>query len=120
MLALFNMMRNLGGSFGTSMISTVATHREHFHFSIIAERVTQNGEVGRHWLDQVAVQVLHGSAGSQLAQNQALAQLADLVRREAYTMAYADCFYGIGVIVLVSIVALLFVPKPRVEAAAAA
>ena len=118
--ALFNMMRNLGGSFGTSMISTVATHREHFHFSIIAERVTQNGEIGRHWLDQVAVQVLHGSAGSQLAQNQALAQLADLVRREAYTMAYADCFYGIGVIVLVSIVALLFVPKPRVEAAAAA
>ena len=68
----------------------------------------------------MAVQVLHGSAGSQVAQNQALAQLADLVRREAYTMAYADCFFGIGVIVLVSIVALLFVPKPRVEAAAAA
>ena len=70
--SLFNMTRNLGGSFGTSMISTVATHREHFHFSIIAERVTRTAR-RRHGSIRWPSSVLHGSAGSQVAQNQALA-----------------------------------------------
>lgn len=29
--ALFNMMRNLGGSIGTAMLSTIVTQREQFH-----------------------------------------------------------------------------------------
>ena len=116
------MMRNLGGSLGTSMISTVATHREHYHFSVIAERVTRNGRVGQHGCNSLRRPRAPGSPGPARAniENSALTQLANLVRREAYTMAYADCFFGIGVIVLLSTAALLFVPKPRVEAAAVA
>ncbi len=110
--ALFNMMRNLGGSFGTSMISTVATHREHYHFSIIAERVTRNGETAQEWLQLVATRVLHGSLSLPGNMDAALKQLAELVRREAYTMAYADCFFGIGVILLASMAALFLVPRP--------
>ncbi|MCW6512870.1 hypothetical protein [Lichenifustis flavocetrariae] len=41
--ALSNMMRNLGGSIGIAMLSTMIDRREHFHFSVLAEAMTQNG-----------------------------------------------------------------------------
>jgi MFS transporter, DHA2 family, multidrug resistance protein len=40
--ALSNMMRNLGGSVGIAMLSTVIERREHFHFSVLAEAMAQN------------------------------------------------------------------------------
>ena len=38
--ALFNIMRNLGGSVGTALLSTMITQREQFHDFRIGERVT--------------------------------------------------------------------------------
>ena len=35
-------MRNLGGSVGIAMLSYFLTEREHYHFSVIGERLTQN------------------------------------------------------------------------------
>src|SRR6201999_1208249 len=40
--ALSNMMRNLGGSIGIAMLSTMIDRREHFHFSMLAEAITVN------------------------------------------------------------------------------
>src|SRR6202022_2679712 len=40
--ALSNMMRNLGGSIGIAMLSTMIDRREHFHFSMLAEAITIN------------------------------------------------------------------------------
>ncbi len=38
--AIFNMMRNLGGSIGIAMLSTLVTRREQFHSVRIGESVT--------------------------------------------------------------------------------
>lgn len=93
--ALFNMMRNLGGSVGIALLSTLTQTREHFHFSVIAERVTQNGAATAQRLAEMqAGLAAHGAA---LAPVRALGMLAGLVRREAFVMAYADCFLIIGV-----------------------
>jgi len=40
--AIFNIMRNLGGSVGVAMLSYFITEREHHHFSIIGNHLTQN------------------------------------------------------------------------------
>ena len=40
--ALSNMMRNLGGSIGIAMLSTMIDRREHMHFSVLAEAMTRN------------------------------------------------------------------------------
>ncbi|RZK82924.1 MAG: DHA2 family efflux MFS transporter permease subunit, partial [Methylobacterium sp.] len=40
--ALSNMMRNLGGSIGIAMLSTMIDRREHMHFSVLAEAITVN------------------------------------------------------------------------------
>ena len=41
------------------------------------------------------------------------------MRREAYVMAYSDCFFPIGIALLVSVLALFLIPKPKQPGAAA-
>ena len=102
--ALFNMMRNIGGSFGIALLATAAEHREQWHFSAIAERVTANSVLLTERLGQMA-QV----AGA----DRALPMLANSVRRQATVMGYADCFTLIGVALAVSVLGVGFLSRPR-------
>ncbi len=102
--ALFNMFRNLGGSFGIAMLATAAEHREHWHFSAIAERVTQNSVLLAERLGQMAQAV---------GPDQALARLANQVRRQATVMGYADCFLLIGAGLLLSLGGIVFLSRAQ-------
>jgi DHA2 family multidrug resistance protein len=109
--AIFNIMRNLGGSIGIAMLATFTTIREHYHFSIIADHVTRNALSTQQRLAATAAG-LAAQSGPVLARAQAVESLRDLVRREAFVMAYADCFFVMGAAMLVSILALFLIPKP--------
>ena len=111
--AIFNIMRNLGGSVGIAMLATYLTMREHFHFSVIAERLTQNSPRTAQAIQEFAHIVAAKAPGTAVAQQQAVAQIANAVRRNAYTMAYSDCFFILGIALLVAILGLLLIPKPR-------
>jgi DHA2 family multidrug resistance protein len=111
--AIFNIMRNLGGSVGIAMLATFLTVREHFHFSVIAERLTQNSPRTAQAIDQLTHVVAAKAPGASVAHQQAVAELANMVRREAFTMAYSDCFFVLGIALLVAMLGLLLVPKPR-------
>jgi DHA2 family multidrug resistance protein len=102
--ALFNMMRNLGGSFGIAMLATAAEHREHWHFSAIAERISRNSLLLTERLAHMAQVV---------GPEQALARLAAQVRMQATVMAYADCFLLIGAGLLVSLVGVAFLARAQ-------
>jgi DHA2 family multidrug resistance protein len=104
--ALFNMARNLGGSVGIAALGTVVDQREHFHFSVMAERVTQNATRTTERVQGLAARV-----GSQA---RALGLLAGQIRRQAYVMAYADGFAIISATLLLSLLAVPFlVPAPK-------
>lgn len=47
------------------------------------------------------------------AQNQAIAAIDKIVRREAFVMAFNDCFYFIGIALLLSGIAILFIKKVK-------
>jgi len=102
--ALFNMGRNLGGSFGIALLATAAEHREHWHFSAIAERVTHNSLLLAERLGRMAQVV---------GPDQALARLANQVRRQAVVMGYADCFLLIGAGLLLSLLGTAFLSRAR-------
>ena len=106
--ALFNMFRNLGGSIGIALLATQLDLREKLHSFRLGEGVTAfsgptserlaglMGQFAQHGTDQV-------SAGAR-----ALAELAGTVRREAYVMAYGDCFYILGAMLLAAIILVWF------------
>ncbi len=108
--ALFNMFRNLGGSIGIALLATVVEHREHYHFSIISERLTQNSAIVAERLGGMAMAL--GADGGD-ATMRATAELALMVRREATTMAFADCFTLIGVALTLSIGGAFFLARAR-------
>ena len=108
--ALSSMMRNLGGSLCIAMISTVIERREHFHFSVIAERLTANGVAVQ---GQVAMLTARGGpADAAMAHRRALATVAATVRQQATIMSYSDAFSIIGVTLLLCLGGLLLLRRP--------
>jgi DHA2 family multidrug resistance protein len=110
--ALSNMMRNLGGSVGIAMLSTMIDRREHFHFSVLAEAMTQNATLTQSRLSSMTAFLHARILDLAAAKMQAIALLAQQVRREAYVMAYSDAFWIIGVGLIISLAAIGLLKKP--------
>ncbi|MGH7117914.1 MAG: MDR family MFS transporter [Acetobacteraceae bacterium] len=117
--ALFNMFRNLGGSLGIATLAMFTTVREHYHFAIISQRLTVTSPEVQAWLHHVAGLMIAKGTAPSLAAPQALAELAAMVRSQATTMTYSDCFFGMGVAVIGAAALLLLMPRPRPGGAAA-
>lgn len=117
---LFNMMRNLGGSVGIAMLSTLITWREQFHSERLGEHVSLYSLETQQRIDQLTQNFLSQGADIVTAHNQAIASIDNFVRRESYVMAYNDGFYFVGIALLVSAIALLFTKKVKAGAGTAA
>lgn len=114
--ALSNMMRNLGGSVGIALLSTAIERREQFHFSMIAEAMTQNAVRTQERVSQLVAGV-HGAVDPAFAKLRALTTIAAQVRREAYVSAYADAFWLVGIGLIISLAAILVLRRPPRTAA---
>ncbi|PSB29535.1 EmrB/QacA family drug resistance transporter [Stenomitos frigidus ULC18] len=115
---LFNMMRNLGGSLGIAAIATLLTQREQFHSNRLGEAVSIYSPATQERMDQMTQYFTSKGADLVTAQQQAMGAIANTVRREAYVMAYNDCFYFIACALLLSGLAIIFLR--RVQAGGAA
>src|SRR5262249_48011753 len=76
--ALFNMMRNLGGSVGIAIISTFLTHREQFHSSRIGESVTIFSAMTQDKLAALTQMFISKGADAVAAHEQALRALDNM------------------------------------------
>ncbi|MBV9386144.1 MAG: multidrug efflux MFS transporter [Chroococcidiopsidaceae cyanobacterium CP_BM_ER_R8_30] len=117
---LFNMMRNLGGSVGIAALDTLLTRREQFHSERIGEAVSLYAPQTQQRINQMTQYFISHGADPSTAHNQALQSIANTIRREAYVIAYNDCFYFMGIALLVCAIALLFTKKVRAGATAGA
>ena len=101
--SLYNMSRILGGAVGTAILATTITLREHFHSARIGESVSLFSSATQERLDRLSSYFVMHSGDAVDARRQAIAVLDHLVRRESYVMAYNDCFFILGCVLLVSI-----------------
>ncbi len=106
--ALFNMFRNLGGSIGIAVLATQLDLREKLHSCRLGESVTAfNSAVSEQAAAFAQVGMARG-ADVFAAGQKGLTLLAALVRREAYVMAYSDCFYLLGALLLAMVLLVWF------------
>jgi MFS transporter, DHA2 family, multidrug resistance protein len=91
--ALYNMFRNLGGSIGIAVLATQLDLREKFHSVRLGEAVNAFNPATSERLEVLTWQLMARGTEAVVAGQQALGAVAGLVRREAYVMAYGDCFY---------------------------
>jgi MFS transporter, DHA2 family, multidrug resistance protein len=117
---VFNMLRNLGGAFGTALLATIVTKREQFHSNVVGSAVTLFRDSVRVRLNELTGYFTsHGITDAATAQHKAIVALGDIVRRQALIMAYADTFAVLGVLLLLAAGLLLLTRRAGVGAGAA-
>jgi MFS transporter, DHA2 family, multidrug resistance protein len=117
---IFNMMRNLGGAFGTAILATIITRREQFHSNIIGNAVRLSREVVRGRIDQMAGYfAAHGMVDPAAAQHQAVIAIGDIVRKQSLIMAFSDTFAVLGILVFAAAVIVMMTKGGKSSGAAA-
>ena len=117
--ALFNMMRNLGGSIGTALAATVIIQREQFHSFRIHERLSYSDPGVREFLQNATQNLHHAGASLWTAKSQALQLLAGMVRQESFVMAFSDVFLCFALVLLLGAATAIFMKRVSWSAAAA-
>ncbi|WP_244425318.1 DHA2 family efflux MFS transporter permease subunit [Bradyrhizobium sp. STM 3843] len=114
-----NMMRNLGGAIGTAVLATIVTKREQFHSNIIGQSVDLGRDEVRTRIAQMTDYFLaHGTVDPTGARQQAIIALGNAVKRQALVLGFSDTFAVIGVVLILSAIAILLTAKPKGGAAA--
>jgi MFS transporter, DHA2 family, multidrug resistance protein len=105
---LFNMLRNLGGAFGTALLATLVTKREQFHSNLIGGSINLFRDGVRERLsDLTGYFMSHGVSDLATAQGKAIVALGNIVHRQSLIMAYADTFAALGVLLVIAAASLL-------------
>jgi DHA2 family multidrug resistance protein len=116
--ALFNMFRNLGGSVGIAMLSTLVTRREQFHDTRIGERITAYGLALQDRIATSQARFIVNGFDPVTAKQQAYGALQAVVQRQASIMSFNDAFLIVGFCLIVGSIIVWFCKRPVQVAAA--
>jgi DHA2 family multidrug resistance protein len=116
--ALYNMMRNMGGSIGVALLSTFLTRQEQFHSERLGEAINMASLAVQDRLNALTSMLDSRGADMITAHDQAVKMLDNIVRRESFMLAYNDAFLVLGLTLLASIFAVMVLQKPQGKATA--
>jgi MFS transporter, DHA2 family, multidrug resistance protein len=109
--ALFNMTRNLGGAIGIAALETLLTKREQFHSNILSSAVSDLDEATRFRIAQLTHYFTSHGSDAAYARHEAVVAIGNSIRQQAFIMAYSDMFAVMGLALIGSIIALMFVKR---------
>lgn len=114
---LINLARNVGGSVGISLVTTILARRSQFHQSRLVETVTGLNPRFNQWMDGAS----HVFGPSGLANHSGpYALLMRMLERQADTMSYIDCFWMLGIAFAFMVPLVFFMKKMKPGRAMAA
>lgn len=107
----YNLTRQLGGSIGIAVMTTLLDQRVKFHTAILSSQVSVFNSQTNDRLNQLPGALQNRGSDTATAHQQALQILQNTVTQQAAILAYADLFRIVGVIFLLSLPLLLFLGK---------
>lgn len=110
--AIFNIFRNIGGSFGIAILSTLVTRREQFHDLRIGESVTAYSPQMQARIDTVQQNFINKGFDSATALKQAYSAIKSVVTRDAFIMAFNDAFLVVAIALVIAAGAIWFCKSP--------
>jgi DHA2 family multidrug resistance protein len=110
---LFNLMRNLGGSFGIALATTMLQRREQFHHSRLGEALTAHSPQVQARLHELVQMLVQKGYDQVLATKKAIGMLAFELDRQATAMAFVDDFRIFGYMAILTAVLVLTMRKAR-------
>jgi DHA2 family multidrug resistance protein len=113
-VGLLNLLRNEGGSVGTSLSQALHEHREQFHSLRIGEYLDPFNPALQSFTDQARAMFLEQSGDPVASQQLALQALANVREQQASALAYFDCFWVFAMITLALVPLVLLMMKRSV------
>jgi DHA2 family multidrug resistance protein len=107
----YNLTRQLGGSIGIAILTSLLAQREAFHRAILLAKLTPYDPETTERLSVLTGVFQSRGSDAATAQQQALAALSQLVNTQAAVLSYADIFRFVGIVFLCSLPLLLFLGK---------
>ena len=107
----YNLTRQLGGSVGIAVITTLLAQREAFHRAILLSKLTPYDLQTNQRLDLLTGALQGRGIDPSTAHQQALSILSQTVDTQAAVLSYADIFRIVGVAFLCSLPLLMLLGK---------
>jgi DHA2 family multidrug resistance protein len=113
---MINFMRNIGGSIGTSVVTTMIARRAQYHQQILVGHITSDTSAYRSSLHMLGPEIAHSGLPAGDAHNQAIARFYELVHRQGGALSYMDIFWVLGMLCSIMLVLAFFLKKNDPEA----
>lgn len=117
-IAINNMLRQLGGSFGIAFMNTYVARQYALHRTQLLTYVTSDNPVAMERLQQSANALAAKGVNAVQAQQGGLTMLDGLVTKHAYVLTYLDAFRFVGLFFVCVLPLMLFVKKRNLSASA--
>ncbi|MBV8056673.1 MAG: hypothetical protein JO071_15685 [Deltaproteobacteria bacterium] len=109
--SIVNLARNVGGSVGISLVTTLTTRRAQVHQEAVIRHVTNYDEALRGMLSGLSANLAHSGYSRPDAMHQSLARVYALVQQQALVQAYIDTFRLLGIACLCMLPLVLLIKK---------
>ncbi len=114
-VGLFSLLRNEGGSVGTSMAQTFQERRDQFHTLRLGEGMDPLNPDINSFLSQAQAFFLQQTGDANLSQRMAWQSLEDLRAQQAASLAYFDVFWISAVLAIVLVPLVLLIKRSVAE-----
>ncbi|HEY9140381.1 MAG TPA: DHA2 family efflux MFS transporter permease subunit [Bryobacteraceae bacterium] len=113
--SMFNLMRNLGGSFGIASATTYLFRRQQFHTQLLGAHVTALNPQVRSMARGIQTSMIAHGSDPATALQRAYGVIWGMVQRQAAMVSFVDTFLVLAVVFLLMLPLLLVMKKPRYQ-----
>jgi MFS transporter, DHA2 family, multidrug resistance protein len=114
-VGLLSLLRNEGGSVGTSMAQTFQERRDQFHTLRLGEYLDSLNATANSFLAQAQTFFLQQTGDPAASQQLGWQQLETLRQQQASSLAYFDCFWLFAMSTLALVFVVLFMKRSVAE-----
>jgi len=110
---LMNLARNIGGSVGISVVTTMLDRRTQLHLTNLSSNLSQTNPALRSMIRGTSSAMQMHGVNAANATQQAYAMLQSVVGRQATMLAYIDCFWFLGIAIMAMVPMVFLIKKSR-------
>jgi MFS transporter, DHA2 family, multidrug resistance protein len=114
-VGLLALLRNEGGSVGTSLSQTLVERREQFHSLRLGENLDQLNPAVNSYLHQAQSVFLQQTGDPAAAKQMALQTLANLRAQQSSALSYFDTFFIFAVVAFLLVILVFFMKRSVAE-----
>src|SRR5438270_3451469 len=110
---LMNLARNIGGSVGISVVTTMLDRRSQMHVNNLASHLSMSNPALQSRIKALGLMLQMRGAGPPGTSGTPWAIIYGAVARQATMLAYIDCFWFLGVAILAMIPMVFLIKKSK-------